>query len=102
MQGTFASTKSKHMKRLTIISAILFLLGLGNLFAQEEVQKQTITGQVVDLDSEIPLIGATVKVVGSDPLIGGITDLDGYFRLEGVPVGRQTIEISYLGYKTST
>ncbi len=60
---------------------------------------QTVRGTVTDIDSKSPLIGATVLISGSDPLIGAITDLNGEFRLEKVPIGRITLEISYIGYE---
>jgi hypothetical protein len=54
---------------------------------------------VLDQDSRSPLIGATVVVVGSDPIIGSVTDLEGSFRLINVPVGRVTLKVSYVGYE---
>jgi hypothetical protein len=50
----------------------------------------------------MPLIGATVVVVGSTPLIGTTTDLEGRFRISGVPVGRVTLKISFIGYEDRT
>jgi TonB-linked SusC/RagA family outer membrane protein len=51
-------------------------------------------GQVLDENGE-PLIGASVKVVGSK--LGVSTDIDGYFTLGSIKVG-STIEISYIGF----
>ncbi|MFY0690197.1 MAG: carboxypeptidase-like regulatory domain-containing protein [Cyclobacteriaceae bacterium] len=59
---------------------------------------QTVRGIVRDIDSHSELIGATIMVVGSDPIIGTITDIDGTFRLENVPTGRITLAMSYIGY----
>ncbi|MDZ7777446.1 MAG: carboxypeptidase-like regulatory domain-containing protein [Bacteroidales bacterium] len=64
--------------------------------------KQEIRGQIVDVDTQAPLPGANIVVKGSDPLIGTTTDLDGYFLLKAVPVGRITLEVSYVGYHTKT
>jgi iron complex outermembrane receptor protein len=53
----------------------------------------TATGKVVDSNQE-PLVGATVKTIGTDK--GMVTDLDGNFALacsQGA-----TLEISYIGY----
>ncbi len=77
--------------------AFCFLLLSGLLQAQELTQ--VIKGQVVDKHSGYPLIGVNVKVVGIDVLLGTSTDVDGYFRLEGVPVGRRELSFSYLGYE---
>ena len=37
-------------------------------------------------------------MLDSNPLIGTTTDLDGEFNLENVPIGRQNIRISMIGY----
>lgn len=63
--------------------------------------KQNIRGLVIDSQSETPLIGATVQLV-SYPSIGIITDYDGLFVLNAVPVGRHALEIKYLGYEPVT
>ncbi len=62
-------------------------------------QTQVVKGTLVDVQSEAPLIGASVILIGSDPIVGAVTDLDGQFRIEGVPVGRQNFTASYVGYK---
>ena len=65
-------------------------------------QTQTVRGTLLDKQSETPLIGATVQVLNLEPSIGATTDVDGAFALKNVPVGRQTLRISYLGYETQT
>jgi hypothetical protein len=54
---------------------------------------------VVDKSTQIPLTGASVILLNSDPLKGTSTNLTGDFRLDDVPVGRQNIRISYIGFK---
>lgn len=63
---------------------------------------QTMRGMVVDEVSKTPLIGVNVTIVGSDPILGSATDVAGTYRIEKVPVGRQTVKISYLGYEEQT
>jgi len=63
---------------------------------------QTIRGRVVDEVSKTPLIGVNITIVGTDPILGNATDVDGNFRIEQVPVGRQTIKVSYIGYEEQT
>lgn len=88
------------MKNFIIMVLLcLFVSSFSNeAFAQDQ-RTQTIRGKLTDEQSESPLIGANVILVGSDPFIGSSTDLDGNFRLENVPLGRQTIRITYLGYE---
>ncbi len=60
---------------------------------------QNIKGLILDQDSKSPLIGATVVVVGSDPILGSITDIDGSFKISEVPIGRVTLKVTYIGYE---
>lgn len=87
------------MKKLLTIS--LILIGFSSeLLAQELTQ--TIRGKIIDETSEITLIGATVLLVGTDPIIGQTTDIEGEFTLTDVPLGRYTVNISYIGYESMT
>jgi len=63
------------------------------------IPKQTIRGRIVDLDSKIPLVGVNVVLSSDDPITGTITDDQGYFRFEEVPVGRHDLKTSYIGYE---
>ena len=69
------------------------------VFGQENMH-QTIRGTVVDAVTGYCLVGANVILLDSDPLIGTITDMNGQFTLQMVPLGRQGIEVRYMGYKT--
>lgn len=60
-------------------------------------QSQKVTGIIVDGKGE-PVIGATIKVVGTSS--GAITDLDGHFTVSLSQKGK--LEISYVGYITQT
>lgn len=56
---------------------------------------QTVTGTIIDAESEEPLIGATIRVEGTSQ--GTATDLDGAFKFEA-PTGKQNFIFSYVGY----
>ena len=58
-----------------------------------------LKGRVKDRQSQEPLIGATVHVVGSN--VAAVTDIDGNFQLSGLADGIYDIEIKYIGYKTA-
>ncbi len=62
---------------------------------------QVVKGRVLDIQTTYPVAGANVIIEGSNPLIGTSADSDGYFRLEGVPVGRQNLIVNIIGYNSS-
>ncbi len=78
------------------IIILIFISNFGRISAQTITQ--TIRGVVVDADSESPLPGANVVLVNSSPLVGAMTDSEGEFALQNVPVGRQTLQITMVGY----
>ena len=59
---------------------------------------QTIRGQVLDEISKSPIQGATIYLAG-DSAITNMTDQNGSFSLLNVPVGRQAVIISSIGYE---
>ncbi|NQZ75265.1 MAG: carboxypeptidase-like regulatory domain-containing protein, partial [Ekhidna sp.] len=61
---------------------------------------QVIRGKIIDADTKLPLIGATVLVAESDPPLGAISDIDGNFRINKVPIGRVNLRLSYIGYES--
>ena len=63
--------------------------------AQAVQQNNVVRGQVKDKMGE-PIIGATVKVKGSN--LGVVTDIDGNFEMRNVPSGGVLV-ITYVGYK---
>lgn len=85
------------------ITAILWLAIAGSLLpfhtAAQDAMVQTIRGTIIDEDSHVPLPGATVMVLGSDPVIGAVSDTTGHFRLTGVPIGRVNLRVSFIGYE---
>lgn len=83
------------MKKIVFALIILYSCAL---FAQTG----TIKGIVLDKQSEAPLEGATIELLYALEATGVITDFDGQFVLNDVPVGRQVIRISYIGFETYT
>ncbi len=66
---------------------------------KENAQTQTLRGRVTDLNSKFPLPGATVVVLNTDPILGAVTDEKGYYKIVNVPLGRQTVKCSFIGYR---
>lgn len=77
-------------------AAVLFLF-LIPFIAFPQSLTQTIRGRVTDKTTKIGLPGATIIVLGHKE--GTTTDNQGYFRLDQVLVGRQTVRITYVGYR---
>ena len=64
---------------------------------------QTIRGHILDHVSKTPLPGVSIMIMDTSyKNLGGITDENGDFRIEGVPVGRQTLRITSVGYEEQT
>ena len=83
---------------LALCLALLFL----SIGAYSQDYSQTIRGTVVDKQSQSPLPGASVVLLNSTSPIGVQTDIDGNFKLEKVPLGRQGIQVTFLGYNPAT
>ncbi len=71
----------------------------GGESAKGAIPEQTIRGRILDLDSKTPLVGVNVVLGSEGPVKGTITDPDGYFRFDHVPVGRHDLKCSYIGYE---
>jgi hypothetical protein len=88
-----------YSKRALQIGLLIVLLLLISSLLPAQSLTQTVRGTVVDKQVKSPLIGAIVQVLNVIPSKGTTTDMNGNFKLEGVPVGRQSFKITYLGYR---
>ena len=79
----------------------LLIFTLSIIFYQLKAQQltQTVRGNIIDKGTETPLPGANIVIENSNPFLGASSDINGNFKIISVPVGRQTIKITYLGYK---
>ena len=84
------------MKNYLLLSTFVLLFS-SSVFTQTPTQ--VLRGTIIDKDAQIPLIGATVTLLNTDPLLGTSSDLNGSFRIEQVPVGRYDIVVTYIGYE---
>lgn len=75
---------------ITIFSAIY-------IFAQNGC---TIRGAITDKDTGEALIGATVLIDNEENQIVSISDYNGNFSLENIPLDAKNIAISFMSYKT--
>ena len=83
-------------------SLITLMIALFATLAFSQDLTQTVRGNIIDTDSKLPLIGAQIVIAGTDPLLGTTTDVDGKFRFEDIPLGRITLQLSYIGYENKT
>ncbi|GMQ30066.1 TonB-dependent receptor [Algoriphagus confluentis] len=79
------------MKKL--IFGLALCLASSVLWAQNSIK-----GKVVDAQSQLPLVGASVWAENAGR--GAVTDRDGVFVLSKMPSGNVEIRVSYLGYET--
>lgn len=83
----------KH--RYLLLPVLLAMMTAGPLIAAEAGR---VRGRVTDAETGEALVGANVLVEGS--MMGSATDENGEYLISNVPVGKQTIEVSYIGYQT--
>ena len=88
------------MKKLFLVKLFLAVLFIALYTPIAMAANIKIKGAVKDKLSKEPLIGATIRLVGTQA--GAVTDLDGNFELNGVGVleGMYDIEVKYVGYKS--
>ncbi|WP_299535423.1 TonB-dependent receptor [Ulvibacterium sp.] len=77
----------------TVWATILMLLYVHLSNAQ-------LSGKVMDKDSGIPLVGATVSLEGNTYY--GVTDFDGNYIISDIPDGTYSAICSFIGYKNLT
>ena len=87
------------MKKGLYTTSVILILIIDLLNAQPLTQ--VIRGRIMDRDNKISLPGANVAIYKDSVMVkGGVTDNDGFYRIEKVPLGRYTLIASYLGYQS--
>lgn len=80
-------------KRLKLVLHLCFFLLPGLLLCQAT---GSISGKVLDEDTDEPLIGATVMIAGTGT--GTITDFEGSYVISSLAAGEYEVEFSYTGF----
>ncbi|MBN2214300.1 MAG: TonB-dependent receptor [Bacteroidales bacterium] len=83
-----------------VLGAVILTVIMNYSWSQEI--KQVVRGKVTDRQTQMPVIGANVYLSESEPVIGTVTNEDGDFKLEGIPVGRHALQVSCMGYNSLT
>ncbi|NVO03080.1 MAG: TonB-dependent receptor, partial [Bacteroidetes bacterium] len=87
---------------LRIFAGVIFVLLFMQSYLFAGDFKQSVRGVILDKDSKMPLTGASVVLVGSNPILGTTSDISGNFRLDGITSGRICLQVSFIGYNTIT
>ncbi len=88
-----------QFKRMKTINYLFFMLLFSIKIINAQENTQTVRGTAFDKDSKQPLIGAIVSVVSETKKLIATTDANGVFKIINVPLGRQTLKVTYLGYE---
>lgn len=85
---------------MKIIQFFVYIFTIfSSLQAFSQSSTQTVRGLVSDKVSQSPIPGVIVKLVNSNPVVAVLTDAEGHFQMNNIPIGKQSLEISILGYK---
>lgn len=90
--------KADAPERITKLCLGFSLLVFSNVLL---AQTGYITGTAKDKNTQEPLAGVSIVLVGTDPLIGASSDNEGKFKLTA-PAGSYNIKGTYIGYKPMT
>lgn len=82
------------------IALFIFLIFIIGNYSVRAQQKGTVTGTVLNKETQEPI--AAAHVVLAQSTIGTTTDADGNFTLPNIPVGNQKFIISFVGYRKET
>ncbi len=82
--------------RLKITINLFILLFSFNLYSQSE--PGTISGQVREANTLIPLVSANVLILGTD--LGAATDANGNFIIKNIPPNVYQLRASIIGYRS--
>ena len=86
---------------INILSIVVFFMAATALSAKESSKSGVkLGGTVTEHGSDLPIIGAVVKLGGD--YLWTTTDIDGAFEFENVQRGEWQLEVSCLGYVTAT
>ncbi|MFC2116413.1 TonB-dependent receptor domain-containing protein [Bacteroidota bacterium] len=85
----------KILGKISTLSCLLCSVFLFSAFGQTGTGN--ISGRISDENGQ-PQTGATIFIEALT--LGTIADANGHYQLLGVPSGKQTVKISFIGYKT--
>ena len=84
---------------IMFLFATVLVIMQTSLLAQN-TPTQNLKGQVLDKSIKTALVGASIECIDL-PNFKTISTENGQFKISGIPVGRHSFRINYLGYKTA-
>ena len=90
----------KNQSPLLLLAFFILCFTTSTVYSQNLTQ--TVRGMVLDKQTQSPLTGASIQILGSTPPLGAITDDNGAFRIANVPIGRRSLKVRYVGYHEQT
>lgn len=90
---------SQSFQPNSMIKMFMAILMLCSSLWSMSQNTQNIKGKIVDEASKSPLPGVTILLLDSTNRNATTTDMDGAFKLSNVPLGRQTVKITFIGYE---
>lgn len=91
-------TNPYHPRNKIVLLLILLLTFTIQSFTL--AQSGSIKGTIYDQESNETLVGANIVLLKRN--LGAASDLDGNYVIRNIPVGKQTIVISYIGYESDS
>lgn len=87
------------MKNIILIIACLISIDAYSILPEDPgLEKTSLKGKIIDQETGEPLIGVNIYI--PDLKTGTITNTDGTYIINNLPVKKILLQVSYLGYKT--
>ncbi|MDQ1266555.1 MAG: hypothetical protein QG635_1707, partial [Bacteroidota bacterium] len=83
-------------KKLIFMLIIIFIMSKSSFIYGQETAVGIISGKIADKETLQPLPGATIRLNGAK--LGAVSNREGIYAIDNVPVGRYTVEVKILGY----
>lgn len=91
------------MKNLILLFVLtLSISSHGQLDKSKIAKPGNISGKVIDKKTTeaLPYVNIVIRDTAKKIITGGITDLEGNFKVKNIPEGVSLVEVQFIGYKT--
>jgi outer membrane receptor protein involved in Fe transport len=91
------------MKKLILLFVLTFSVSSYAQLDKSKIAKPgIISGKIIDQTTKetLPYVNIVIRDIAKKIITGGITDLDGNFKVKDIPEGVSLVEIQFIGYKT--